>query len=58
MTQSELADKVGIARSYLSEIESGRRSLNDATSVVLARALDIHPMFLSEAAPAETGEPA
>ena len=56
MTQSELSEKVGITQSSLSEIESGRRPLNRATGDVLARALDMHPISLSDAAPAVTDE--
>ena len=51
LTQTQLSNMAGIAQSYLSEIESGQRALNTATADVLAKALEFHPVFLSDAAP-------
>ena len=51
LTQSELALQAGITQGYLSECETARKAPNAATRDVLAKALDIHPIWLSEDAP-------
>ena len=56
LTQGELAKRAGIAQGYLSEIESERKTPNATTRDALAKALDIHPIWLSDAAPAPTRE--
>ena len=51
MTQGELAEKAGIRQGYLSEIESDRKTPTEEVRSKLAAALDVHPLFLSDAAP-------
>jgi DNA-binding XRE family transcriptional regulator len=41
MTQQDLADKAGISKSYLSQIESGKRQGTVDTLSAIARALDV-----------------
>lgn len=50
MKQKELAEKSGVARSVISQLENGSRSvITSSTMVKLARALDttIETLFLS-----------
>lgn len=51
LTEAQLAFQAGITRGYLSEIEASGEAPNEATREGLARALDIHPVLLSEDAP-------
>ncbi len=51
LTQAQLASLAGLAQSDLIEIESSRKTPDEATRHVLARALDIHPVWLSEDGP-------
>ncbi len=46
LTQKRLADKVGIQRAYLAEIETGRKSGSVKTLKVLAEALDVDLMSI------------
>jgi len=46
MTQQELATKIGISKSHLSEVESGKGELSLKTLRAAARALDIDPASL------------
>ena len=41
MTQQQLADKAGIARAYLAEIETGKKQGGIATLKAIAQALDV-----------------
>ncbi|RKU11717.1 XRE family transcriptional regulator [Candidatus Poribacteria bacterium] len=41
LTQKQLADKVGIQRTYLAEIETGRKSGSVKTLKAIAEALDV-----------------
>lgn len=41
LTQQELADKAGISKPYLSQIESGKRQGTVETLAAVARALDV-----------------
>ncbi len=41
LTQQELADKAGISKPYLSQIESGKRQGTVETLTAIARALDV-----------------
>ncbi len=41
MTQQQLADKAGIARAYLTEIETGKKQGAIATLKAIAQALDV-----------------
>ena len=41
MTQKQLADKIGIQRPYLAEIETGRKSGSVKTLKAIAEALDV-----------------
>jgi len=41
MSQSELADAIGIARPYLSQLERGDRQLNDKISAKIGSALSV-----------------
>jgi transcriptional regulator with XRE-family HTH domain len=46
LTQSELAALTGIAQSNLSALETGARELGRERSLVLAKALRVHPAVL------------
>jgi transcriptional regulator with XRE-family HTH domain len=46
LTQSELARLTGIAQSNLSALETGARELGRERSLVLAKALRVHPAVL------------
>jgi len=46
LTQSQLAEKVGVSVSYLSEIETGKKTANTRRMTQLASALDIQPYDL------------
>jgi transcriptional regulator with XRE-family HTH domain len=46
LTQSELADRTGIAQSNLSALETGARELGRERALVLAKALRVHPAVL------------
>lgn len=52
LTQEDLAKRAGINRSYLSDLERGERNARLATLVLIANALDVHPVELL-AEPAE-----
>jgi transcriptional regulator with XRE-family HTH domain len=41
MTQQDLADKAGISKSYLSQIESGKRQGTVETLSAIARSLEV-----------------
>ncbi|RBO54676.1 hypothetical protein DSD19_04685 [Rhodovulum sp. BSW8] len=41
ITQGELASKLGISRSYLTQLELGRRKLTSERQLDIARALDV-----------------
>ena len=56
LTQAQLATQSGIPLGYLSELETSRRMPDDSTRTALARALDIHPIWLSGDAPKPSGE--
>jgi len=43
LTQGDLADKVGVSVSYLSELESGKKPANTRRLAQLAAALDVEP---------------
>jgi transcriptional regulator with XRE-family HTH domain len=46
LTQSELAERTGIAQSNLSALETGARELGRERALVLAKALRVHPAVL------------
>jgi len=46
LTQSELAERTGIAQSNLSALEMGARELGRERALVLAKALRVHPAVL------------
>jgi transcriptional regulator with XRE-family HTH domain len=46
LTQSELAERTGIAQSNLSALETGTRELGRERALVLAKALRVHPAVL------------
>ena len=46
LTQKQLADKVGIQRAYLAEIETGRKSGSAKTLKAIAEALDVDLMSM------------
>ncbi len=48
LTQQALAERVGISKPYLSQIESGKRQGTVETLVAIARALDVPLDVLSE----------
>jgi DNA-binding XRE family transcriptional regulator len=48
LTQQELADRAGISKPYLSQIESGKRQGTVETLVAIARALDVPLEVLTE----------
>ena len=52
ITQAELAKKAGIAQGYLIGIETDRKAPSAEARSALAAALDIHPVVLSDNAPA------
>lgn len=45
-TQKDLADRIGISRSFLGDIESGRTAPNDETIVKIAKAMEVSPEYL------------
>jgi transcriptional regulator with XRE-family HTH domain len=50
LTQTALASSVGVTRSFLSQIETGRREMSISTLQKLAAALDTDLSFLLPAA--------
>ncbi|MBB4285080.1 helix-turn-helix domain-containing protein [Roseospira goensis] len=50
LTQAELAKQVGISTSYFNLIERGKRSIGGALLIRIARALDLDPATLDDAA--------
>lgn len=46
MTQQELANKIGISKSHLSEVESGKSEFSLSTLRKAAKAMDIDPASL------------
>ncbi len=46
MTQTELARRIGVTRSYISMLENGERPLTDELRQKIAAALDCKPEFL------------
>lgn len=46
LTQSELAERTGIAQSNLSALETGARELGRGRALVLAKALRVHPAVI------------
>src|SRR6056297_1522948 len=50
--QTQLAERVGISASYLNLIEHNRRRIGGKLLLVIARALDVEPVALSEGADA------
>ena len=46
LTQKQLADRVGIQRAYLTEIETGRKSGSVKTLKAIAEALDVDLMLI------------
>ncbi|MFZ9502193.1 MAG: helix-turn-helix domain-containing protein [Beijerinckiaceae bacterium] len=50
VTQTELAEKTGLAQGYLSDLESGRRTGAPATLKLIAQALDVDPSWLMDSA--------
>jgi len=48
LTQQKLADQAGISKSYLSQIESGKRQGTVETLTAIARALDVPLDVLTE----------
>lgn len=48
LTQQELADRAGISKPYLSQIESGKRQGTVETLAAIARALDVPLDVLTE----------
>jgi DNA-binding XRE family transcriptional regulator len=48
LTQQELADRAGISKPYLSQIESGKRQGTVETIAAIARALDVPLEVLTE----------
>jgi len=46
LTQQELAERLGIAQPYLSEVENAKRSLSVATVAQFADALEVTPSYL------------
>jgi DNA-binding XRE family transcriptional regulator len=48
LTQRELADRAGISKPYLSQIESGKRQGTLETLAAIARALDVPLQVLTE----------
>jgi len=48
LTQQELADRVGISKPYLSQIESGKRQGTVETLSAIARALDVSLELLTD----------
>ena len=46
LTQKQLADKVGVQRAYLAEIETGRKSGSVKTLKAIAEALDVDLMSI------------
>ncbi|PRR70876.1 helix-turn-helix domain-containing protein [Clostridium thermopalmarium] len=45
-TQKNLADKIGISRSFLGDIESGRTIPNEETIKKIAKAMEVSPEYL------------
>jgi transcriptional regulator with XRE-family HTH domain len=46
MTQTELARRIGVTRSYISMLETGERPLNDELLQRIAAALECTPEYL------------
>jgi len=46
MTQKQLADMVGVSKSYLSELETGKKPINSLRLAAFAKALDVSPASL------------
>lgn len=46
MTQQELANKIGISKSHLSEVESGKSEFSQSTLRKAAKAMDIDPVSI------------
>ena len=46
MTQTELARRIGVTRSYISMLENGERPLTEELRQKIAAALDCKPEFL------------
>ena len=46
MTQSELADKVGTARSYIARVERGETDMQLSSFLRIAQALRFSPVFI------------
>lgn len=56
-TQKNLADKTGLSRSFIGDIESGRTAPNDETLKKIADALEISPEYLqSDTVESQPGE--
>lgn len=57
ISQEELADRAGLHRTYIGDIERGRRNVALRNICRLARALEVPPAeLLSECAAADAGE--
>lgn len=58
LTLEQLADLAGISKGYLSQIETGRKTVNARRIEALARALRVHPseIFADETISKETKE--
>lgn len=46
MTQQQVYEKAGIAKSYFSELESGKKQLNERTMKSIAGAMGVEPYML------------
>ncbi|SDI14211.1 Helix-turn-helix [Alteribacillus persepolensis] len=48
MTQEELAEKADLSKSYVSQMEAGKKNITTKTIYEIAQALRINPRFLFE----------
>jgi transcriptional regulator with XRE-family HTH domain len=56
MAQADLAEQIGVSKSYLSHIEAGRRPVGDEMRQQIAAALDVCPEQLQDGVPADKKE--
>ena len=56
LTQQDLAERAGISRPYLAQLESGDRNLNTKRQKQIADALNVHPTELVDFSAPEKNE--
>ena len=51
LTQTELAQMIGVSTAHISEVERGKKNLNNHIVLRLSKAFDVEPFMLFEMAP-------